>query len=75
MIVGVKPWDSSGTYVYCNVPNLDPHSGNDRDKARKIAFRFQRKEKERDFNHLVHTTMIIETIDVPPDVAAFVGQL
>lgn len=75
MIVGVKPWDASGTYNYFNVPNMHPQSSSDRDKARQIAFRFLRKEKERDYIHLVHTTMIIDPIDIPPDVAVFVGQL
>lgn len=74
MIVGVKPWENAPHYTYYVVPNMDRHSGHDRDKARKIAFRFQRKENERDFNQLVQQTMIIETVDIPTDVAKFLGS-
>lgn len=74
MIVGVKPWDHAPHYIYYIVPNMDQTSGSDRDKARQIAFRFQRKENERDYNQLIHQTIVIETINIPPEVAQFLGS-
>lgn len=68
MIVGVKQWHNAPGYNWYNVPVTDP------DKARKVAFRFARRQKEIDFNQLVWQTLVIQPTEIPQDVADFIGE-
>ena len=59
MIVWVKDEYDSSHYV--NVPS------DDRDKARKAAFRYIYKRREKDYNELAHHALEIDVTDLSPD--------
>ncbi|MBM4077024.1 MAG: hypothetical protein FJ267_15450 [Planctomycetes bacterium] len=71
MIVGVRNSASEGDITYYN---LNEEFGGDRDKARQIAYRFNRKKNEPNYNALVHQTVIIEPKEIPVEVARFLAS-
>lgn len=65
MIVGVKPWPSAGYYEYYDVPI---ESG---ETARRAAFRFAKRQKESDYNELVHQTTILTATKISNEMVDF----
>lgn len=54
---------------YVEVPNVDVESTTDRERARKIAYRYIFKAREADYNELAHATRIVEVRRISSDVA------
>lgn len=52
-----------------DVPNQD------RDQARKIAFRFHYKKIEEDFNELVHSTSMLDVETIGDDLASYLLKM
>lgn len=73
MIVGVRNWDGAADITYYNLPSYSDQFSGDRDKARQIAYRFNRRQNEPDFNALVHQTIVIEPQTIPIEVVQFIA--
>jgi hypothetical protein len=73
MIVGVRFTNPTRT-EYFNMPNYSDN-GNDRDKARKIAFRYAYGRRETDFNELVHNTTILDVVELNSQVQEVVMRM
>jgi hypothetical protein len=63
-VLEYKYSDGSPSYRYFNVNETE-----DKDKARRIAFRFLKKRKEKDFNELVHETSVVVPENISDDSA------